>query len=148
MKRITLTQGKHAIVDDIDFKRVSRFRWFAWWNGWTFYAVRNVVKDGKKTTQYMHRFIMRARRGREIDHRKGNGLDNRRSMLRSCTRSVNGQNRPRLNKNNTTGHAGVNWHKNGKKWQASLMRNGKSIHLGLFSRKSDAIKVRNKALTL
>jgi hypothetical protein len=45
-------------------------------------------------------------------------------------------------KNNTSGFKGVCYLKNRKKWQASLMIKGKTIHLGTFERIEDAIRAR------
>jgi hypothetical protein len=143
MKRIPLTQGKSAIIDNADFAVVSRFKWYALNVKGIFYAVRN-VRGERRGTVFMHRDIMRTPPGKETDHRNGDGLDNRRRNLKICTHAENGANRPRVNRNNTTGSRGV--YRKADKWQAQIMRNGKSIYLGLFSRKSDAVAAVKKAL--
>jgi len=48
-------------------------------------------------------------------------------------------------KANTSGITGVHWKKASKKWQASIMVNGKAIHLGSFTDKSEAICARKSA---
>lgn len=144
MRVIPLTKGQLAVVDDEDYARLSKHKWSASFNGWGYYAVR--VKDGKRI--YMHREIMRTPKGKETDHRNGNGIDNRKKNLRICTRSENGANRPRLAKNNTSGTTGVVWYRRTKRWMAQIVRGQRNICLGYFVKKSDAIKVRNKALTL
>ena len=50
-----------------------------------------------------------------------------------------------LQSNNTSGIAGVGWHKSSNKWMAYIAINKKQIHLGLFSKKEDAIKARKEA---
>ena len=74
-----------------------------------------------------------------VDHINGNGLDNRRSNLRVCTRSENGMNRGK-NKNNKSGYKGVAWHEKAKLWRATLGLKGKIIHLGDFADKSEAYR--------
>ncbi len=78
MKEIPLTLGKVAWVDDADFDRVSAYKWHAYRGGHTFYAIRNVMlPNGKRGTLSMHALIFGKKRGFEIDHRDGNGLNNR-----------------------------------------------------------------------
>jgi hypothetical protein len=60
----------------------------------------------------MHRQIMGAKEGQEIDHINGNGLDNRRENLRIVTRSQNLANRPAF-KSSKSGYKGVRKNKNG-----------------------------------
>jgi len=48
----------------------------------------------------------------------------------------------KISKNNTSGVKGVSYIKRRKKWQASLMIQGKTIHLGYFNRIEDAIRAR------
>jgi hypothetical protein len=78
------------------------------------------------------------------DHIDKNELNNIRSNLRECTHQQNDFNRG-LYSNNTSGVTGVGWHKKCKKWKAAIMIDGKTIHLGVFVDKNDAIKARLNA---
>jgi hypothetical protein len=139
-KEIPLTQGKFAIVDDDDYERVSQFKWCYDKKG---YAVRGVTINGKHTTQSMHRFIMNCPPGYEVDHKNGNGLDNRKENLRICTKAENVRNNYGRS-HNTSGYKGVYWHKKAKKWAAQLTTKGKNYHLGLYDNKEDAARAYNK----
>jgi hypothetical protein len=134
MIEIPLTQGQFALVDDEDFELVSGYKWRAHWEADTksFYAVTNIRKpDGKRTTLKMHRLIMNAQKGQEVDHIHHLTLDNRKSELRLCTPSQNRRNTGKR-ENNTSGFKGVSWHKQHQKWQGQIKLNGKKKHLGLF----------------
>lgn len=133
MKEIELTQGKVALVNDEDFKRVNQFKWCANYIGEYWYAVRNIRKpNGKYITQLMHRVIMACPKGLETDHRNHNGVDNRKCNLRICTHGENQRNRQPLQKC-TSKYKGVYWHKASKKWCGRIKINKKSIHLGLYT---------------
>ena len=80
----------------------------------------------------------------DIDHINGVKTDNRINNLRLVTRSINLQNAS-MRCHNTSGFNGVSWHKSTKKWRAQIRVDGKSIHLGVFSNKKDAIAARIKA---
>lgn len=72
-----------------------------------------------------------------IDHRNGDGTDNRLSNLRSCSQAQNLQNRGRQ-KNNTSGFKGVVFHPQSGKWRARIKSNGKHYSLGLYGTKEEA----------
>jgi hypothetical protein len=127
-----------ALVDDEDAARVASFRWQARLQGNIWYAVRT-VDGGRHTKQAMHRLLLCAPRGSQVDHVNGNGLDNRRSNLRYCTNGQNQQNRHHA-RNNTSGFRGVTWNKASQKWQAGIKYEGKSIHLGLHDNREDAAR--------
>lgn len=94
MKKIKLSQGKYALVDDKDYEFLNQWKWSAKTNGREiFYAYRkeNSRKTGK--TIYMHRIIVNAPKGMDVDHINGDGLNNQRKNLRICTRSQNQRNR-------------------------------------------------------
>ena len=148
MKKIPLTQGQFAIVDDEDFEELSRYKWRAdrCASSQCFYAVRSMYGQLPSKVS-MHRQVMNAQPGEDIDHRNHNGLDNCRSNLRHCTKSQNAANRRGLSVNNTSGFRGVTWDKQCTKWRARLDVNGKRHHLGLFSAKEDAAKAYKKAAT-
>ena len=80
----------------------------------------------------------------EIDHINGKPCDNRIDNLRLVTREINSQNSS-MKCNNTSGFNGVFWEKSVKKWRAQIMIDGKSIHLGVFANKKDAIAARMRA---
>lgn len=95
-----------------------------------------------------HRIIYKLHYGEEpgiIDHHNHDGQDNRISNLRSGSLSDNNRNR-RVSKANTSGVTGVVRNNGrGKKWGAQIWHNGKSIRLGHFTKKSDAIAARKQA---
>lgn len=127
MKRIKLTQGKFALVDDADYEMLNKWKWCAIKSGKNFYAQRyhSII---------MHREILQTPKGLETDHIDGNGLNNQRSNLRIATHSQNGKNRGKCN-NNTSGFKGVSWNKKNKRWQANIKINGKRKYLGEFTSK-------------
>lgn len=85
----------------------------------------------------MHRLIMNAQKGEQVDHINHDTLDNRKSELRFCSYAQNQYNQGRRS-NNTSGCKGVSLHKPSGKWQAQIALNGKTIHLGLFATKEEA----------
>ena len=102
MKKIPLSQGKFALVDDQDYDVLNQWRWYALKDHRTFYACRKTPNpDGDSPKQKMIQMAHAVLTGKEsnhIDHINGNGLDNRRSNLRLCTPSQNGANQ-RLQQN-------------------------------------------------
>ena len=146
MKRISLTQGQVTLVDDEDYEWLSQWRWCATkiYSG-VFYAVRGqwdpITK--KQPVIRMHRLIMNAKKGEEVDHKDRDGLNNQKYNLRFC---ASGQ-----NKQNAIGHAnsssrykGVAFHKWSKKWQATIACNHKQVHLGYYELEEEAARVYDK----
>ena len=144
MKKIAWTQGKHALVSNDDYAALSKFKWHAHRDrhAKTFYALRSCKdKNGKPMRWGMHNEVL----GRKfVDHRNGDGLDNRRSNLRPATSSQNMHNQ-RLRTNNTSGVKGVYWSKAAKKWVARISVNYKRVYLGLFDDVEDAVEAYVKA---
>lgn len=89
MKQIPLTQGKVMLVDDEDYEKLSKIRWAAVNNGYTFYAIGNVIIDGKMTRIGAHRYITKCPKGLEVDHVDGYGWNNQKSNLKNVNRSEN-----------------------------------------------------------
>ncbi|HHS83697.1 MAG TPA: hypothetical protein ENK38_02070 [Gammaproteobacteria bacterium] len=71
----------------------------------------------------------------DVDHRDGDGLNNKWLNLRECTKLQNAQNR-KLGLNNTSGYLGVS--ASGNKWQAKIVVNRKPRHLGVFDTPEEA----------
>jgi hypothetical protein len=81
-------------------------------------------------TVYLHRLVMGAQRGQEVDHINGDGLDNSRENLRLATRSQNCANRAGYKPK--SGFRGVYQHSNGEGWQVKLTVNGRHIRGGSY----------------
>lgn len=147
MKRIPLNHGEfYALVDDEDYKYLSRWTWQASSRRGRFvaYAERTDWNNGKQRRIKMHREIMKALPGVQIDHINGNGLDNRKSNLRLCTHSQNQGNRG-PNRKSKTGFKGVRLHtyKDTKFWTVEFQFNKEKIYLGTFSTPRDAATAYN-----
>ena len=125
---IELTRGFVALADEEDFALVSQFKWYASPNGRRTYAVN---KTGRRPSVHMHRLVIRAVKGQKVDHRNGNGLDNRRANLRFCSQTQNLGN-SRLSSRNRSGFKGVSFDKRRNLWTADIQVNGKDIFLGYF----------------
>ena len=141
MSEIKLTQNKVALIDDGDFELLSRFTWHAQNIRGRWYAMRKTSRRADYRSIGMHNEIMGAL---EIDHRNGNGLDNRRENLRRATRSQNIAN-SKLHLDNTSGTKGVYWDKATQKWRAQIGFNYRVIQLGRFADKKEAIRARREA---
>lgn len=151
MRRIPLRDrhGKvrrYAFVDDEDYEYLMQWRWHLNTYG---YAVRNQYlgggsKNSKSENIAMHRLLNKTPHGFDTDHYDRNPLHNWKSNLFTVTKSRNGMNRGK-NKNNTSGHKGVTWHREGKKWMAQIVLNRKLIYLGLFNSVLDACRARKEA---
>jgi AP2 domain/HNH endonuclease len=132
---VLLTKGYKAIIDAADVHLVEGFNWCAFVGKRTVYAVRSSPRDadGKQRAIHMHRVLMDAPPHLEVDHKDGDGLDNRRSSnLRLATSAQNRHNQ-RISSDNTSGVKGVHWNKNSNKWRVQIMLNGKRKHLGYFN---------------
>lgn len=137
MKRILLTQGKAALVDNSDYDELCRHAWnYSTPQGYA----RRKSRDG---IIYMHRQILDAPAGTDVDHINGDKLDNRRSNLRLVTRTQNLYNMaPR---SGTSRFKGVSWHAQRNKWAVYIQVDRKSIYLGLFTDEIEAARAYNRA---
>jgi len=148
MKRIPLTKGREALVDDQDYEYLMQWKWCATKGGKrdsNYYACR---KGGGPLRRMHHevaeRMGLHANLFQEVDHWNGRSLDNRRQNLRLATRPQNSRNRGR-NRNNKSGYKGVCWHEAAQKWKAAITVNYRCIYLGVFSSKIEAARAYNEA---
>jgi len=144
VKQIQLTQGRVAIVDDQDYERVAAFRWCAKHDKHTWYAIRCGTGN---TTVWLHRFILNATKGVQVDHANGNGLDNRRGNLRICSHTDNARNRQKQT-GTSSRFKGVSWRKARSKWVARIEVNQRSLHLGYFASEELAAASYNAAAAM
>lgn len=131
MKQIKLSNGGFAIVDDKDFEWLNKYTWHSNHRG---YAIRNTSKTvngyKKQWVVIMHREINKTPKGLDTDHINRNRLDNRRTNLRTATRSLNLTNDIRF-LSLTTGIKPTNG-KRGNRFAVWITCNNKSIRLGTY----------------
>lgn len=104
-----------------------------------------VVQVGGK--RYLaHRVIWMLLNGRMpemVDHIDGNKQNNLIENLREVDNTLNHWNERKRSTNNS-GHKGVWWHKQSKRWEAACRVNGKQITIGRFERIEDAVEAVKK----
>jgi hypothetical protein len=112
---------------------------------WRIEEVGGYVTSNRHHRRFkMHDVIMNPTDGYVVDHINGKPHDNRKNNLRICTQDKNSFNK-KLYSNNKTGYKGVYFDKKSNKWMASIGVNNKSIYLGRFNTKEEAVEVRLKA---
>lgn len=139
--RVALPSGHVVLIDTADAPLVDGHHWCANTTKLTTYAQAG---GQRRPLVLMHRLILGAPVGVLVDHRNGNGLDNRRANLRLATRSQNGANSG-LSRRNTSGYKGVSWRSDLGRWHSSIKIDGRSRHLGYFNSREDAAQAYNAA---
>jgi len=146
MKKIKLSQGKFALVDDDDYEWLNQWKWFAHKDHATYYAGRSQCMEGKQHQLWMHREIMNTPKGKVIDHIDHNGLNNQKNNLRNCTQSENTKN---AKGHSRFGYLGVSYYnfnrKKSKPFRATIWVDGGNIHLGTFATAEEAALAYDKA---
>ncbi len=125
MKRIPLSRGLFALVDDDDYERVSQFTWYAVPKEHQFYACNGgkAGGDGRAKSRkriYLHQFILGAK---WVDHKNGDPLDCRKENLRSATMLQNSFNRCQK-RSSKAPYKGIHLRKKDGKWVANCGPNG------------------------
>lgn len=138
MKRIKLTTGRYATVDNSDYDWLNQWKWRENSQG---YVSRNIRKGKKQGLLFMHKLITRTDRNSIVDHINRNPLDNRRSNLRVVTATENNINM-KIGSNNKSGFKGVCWHGLANKWSVEIKYYGNRYYIGLFDDIAEAIGAR------
>lgn len=145
MKKIKLTQGYFAKIDNEDYDKVMASGPWHIKRSYTskdiIYAYHSVHPNIKLM---MHRLILEPRSDQNVDHINSDGLDNRRKNLRLCTDSQN-KCWGKKKSHNTSGFIGVNFHKLSGKWQARVRKDNMRHYLGLYDSPRKAALVRDEA---
>lgn len=142
MKRLPLSQGEYAIVDDGDWERCGAHKWSLsvskhGTNKWK-YAVTSAW-DGKKNHRtYLHHFVLGT--SQRVDHINGDGLNNKRKNLRIASAAQNRWNAKRRRDNKTSRYMGVRKRKECRRWEARIQ--GES--LGFYNSEAEAALAYNE----
>lgn len=151
---INLSRGQVAIIDADDYERVNQFKWSAQAiftkSGVRYYAYRTEWLGKQRTPEarqrriLLHRFIMNAPDGVNVDHINREPLDCRKSNMRFATQALNLINRPHRN---TSGFRGVSLRsvKQGTRYTAQIRSNRKTRRIGTFDTPEQAARAYDQA---
>jgi len=144
---IPLSKGYFAVVDPEDYESLSKFKWHVRKSHGMLYAERHNPKTKHKLS--MHRHIMEAKPGQHIDHRDGNGLNNRKGNLRYCTVADNNRNKLHWKKSKS-GFRGVKvcTDRTRPYFTASISIENRQMHLGCYPTAADAARAYDEAARL
>jgi hypothetical protein len=112
--------GGLALVSLADAERVGGERWFV--------DDRGYVRSSRYGL--LHRFVVGARPGEQIDHRNRVRSDCRRENLRRANAQQNAANMAK--RPGSSRFKGVSWDRRRGRWVAKIMVDYRSIHLGFF----------------
>ena len=131
------SQGVKFFYDPEDEELVRRHTWVLSKRGY-------IITSVNRKKVCLHRMLIPADRGFDIDHINGDKLDNRRCNLRVCTHQQNTFNQ-KCRCTNTSGYMGVSKHKAANKYEAYINLSARKIYLGLYETAEEAARVRDRA---
>lgn len=120
---IQLPSGHTVYIDNVDAD-LAAMKWHKFKPRGIVYARQRPYVNGKRINLYMHRIILERMLGRplmpleQVDHKDGDGLNNRRDNLRLATIAQNKRNRG-MQANNTSGYLGVHQTSTGR-WEVTI----------------------------
>lgn len=132
--KVKISDSEYMICDSDDWEKLKGHYWSANPYG---YAIAGTSTGG---TMFFHKEVTNTK-SELIDHINMNKLDNRKCNLRIADKKINSINRG-LQSNNKTGYKGVYYDRRYGTWNARVTVDRKTIHLGTFPTKEEAIAAR------
>lgn len=132
MKLIPLTNSSLSAIVDDDFDFFFKENWCELKG----FAARSeylgkINGKYKNSIIFMHRKIINAPKGLQVDHINHNKLDNRKSNLRLCSNQENSRNM-RGKKKRSGQFKGVSWDSENSKWRARIRTADGNKNIGRY----------------
>lgn len=139
-------ESQYTIIDKEDYDKIKDYCWHIKRDSSSNETNKRLYACSYHHGKYysLHSLILPVQEGFIVDHKDGNGLNNRKSNLRRATYSQNNMNTS-LYKNNKSGYKGIYWNKKNKNWRVKIQLNNKMIEIGSFKDLDKAIEARIKA---
>ena len=133
------SKGEQFQFSLCDYDMLKKYCWNIDAHG---YVTTKEPKTGLRIK--MHKLITGEIGDYVVDHKNRDKTDNTRPNLRIVTKQENTYNHS-ISKNNKSGYTGVIWHTRDNIWEAYISIGNKTVYLGRFANKQDAVKERLKA---
>lgn len=137
--------GKFAMLDDEDYERVKRWVWQLKKHGYI-NRIGKERRNGKRrsVTFLLHRVIMNAPKGMEVDHIHGNLLDLRKSELRICRPTENHRNKGKTTSWKTISkYLGLVYRPTKRRWVGYVIKDGRKYNTPHFHEEHHAALARD-----
>jgi len=148
MKKIKLTNGKYATVDDEDFPYLSRFRWICSTDQ---QPVREIINYKKRYIIDMADFVIQRPNRAVVFYKNGNHYDLRKENIGFSSYSIK-VNRSRKRIGTTSKYKGVSWggDSKNKPWLVYVsIYPSKTLYVGSYATEKDgALAYNEKAFEL
>ena len=132
-------EGGYVNIDESDYHLLfDDYRWYIFKGKYTYYAKAFRIINKLYTSVLMHRIILNCDKKELVDHKDGNGLNNRRDNIRIATTSQNMAN-ARKRVHCSSDYKGVCFNKG--KYVAQAYCNGKNYNLGRYNTEEEAARV-------
>lgn len=133
---------REALLDKTDLLLIEPYRWYVLDSrrGGIYLQGYKEYKGKQPNWILMHQLIMDAK---WVDHRDGNGLNNRRDNLRLTTPTLNQANSKK--RPGSSQYKGVTWDAGHGKWKAKINKHYKRTFLGLYIVEEDAAQAYDDA---
>ena len=142
---IQLTKGYFVLVDRADYEIFGGLNWTALVVARTVYAYCTRRLEDRPKNVLLHRAIMNAPDGMEVDHCDGNGLNCRRENLRICSLRDNHCNVQKSATQTSSRFKGVCWDRARNRWHARVKVHQVTKFLGRFGSEEEAAHAYDKA---
>jgi hypothetical protein len=141
-KIVAIHKGEpmEILIDTADLPLVEPYYWYVEKSKYTYYASTMTNAGGSSRPKRMHAMLFPS--AVHVDHKDGDGLNNRRSNLRPATFSQNNANRRKIS-GTTSPFIGVSWDKKRERWFAKVKWQQKQYALGRFLYADEAATVRD-----
>jgi len=110
-------------------------------NGYVYF---NTDENGHRQRHYLHRWVMRAPAGLDVDHINGDRQDNRKKNLRLCSRSQNMQ-KAKKRSGTKSRFRGLSWDRTRQKWMVTIQADAKLTYIGRFDDEEEAARAYDAA---
>lgn len=132
MATLSTNHGVEILIDDEDYEELSKYKWYKMKIG---YIYRVTTSSINRHSIFIHREVLSAPKGLQVDHINRDPLDNRRVNLRICTAAENSANVAR--RGGVSVYKGVYRRRDGR-WIAGVISEHINHWLGSYATEEEA----------